>query len=412
LGTVRDLVQYNTTTSTTTLVNHIQYDTFGQLTSQTDPTKTPWFGYTGREWDTATGLTYYRARWYDPRAGRFISEDPLSFAAGDVNLNRYVGNGATLWVDPSGMAWGWGAAAVGAGIGAVVGGTICVGSSLIFNGSLPTQGQLGGAMVSGAISGGIVSGCASGDPSFIGAVAIGAAANAAGAMTGTVVEKIVDQQPIHVGEVLINGGVGAIGGGIGGGIGHHLAGATAGGTLTITTGTGFTLSPGGLIAVQATTATVSIREAILATSQATAMAGAAGLSNLIHMTATGGPDPAREMAEKEAASIAPNSLPPVTPPTNRGGLRQAMGQPPPGMTNPNAHHDLPWTFRDWFARRGLNVNDPRFGRWVEGTPPGEHLRWSAEFEAEWRKFKDRFPSASAKDVIAFMNRLRTDPRFQ
>jgi RHS repeat-associated protein len=104
LGTVRDLVQYNTTTSTTTLVNHIQYDTFGQLTSQTDPTKTPWFGYTGREWDTATGLTYYRARWYDPRAGRFISEDPLSFAAGDVNLNRYVGNGATLWVDPSGMA--------------------------------------------------------------------------------------------------------------------------------------------------------------------------------------------------------------------------------------------------------------------------------------------------------------------
>jgi RHS repeat-associated protein len=85
-------------------VNHIQYDTFGQLTSQTDTTKTPWFGYTGREWDTATGLTYYRARWYDPRAGRFISEDPLSFAAGDVNLNRYVGNGATLWVDPSGMA--------------------------------------------------------------------------------------------------------------------------------------------------------------------------------------------------------------------------------------------------------------------------------------------------------------------
>ncbi|MFM7160250.1 MAG: RHS repeat-associated core domain-containing protein, partial [Planctomycetaceae bacterium] len=101
---VRDLVQHSTTTGTTTLVNHIQYDTFGQLLSQTNPTQTPWFGYTGREWDTATGLTYYRARWYDPRAGRFISEDPLSFAAGDVNLNRYVGNGATLWVDPSGMA--------------------------------------------------------------------------------------------------------------------------------------------------------------------------------------------------------------------------------------------------------------------------------------------------------------------
>ncbi|MFM8583914.1 MAG: RHS repeat-associated core domain-containing protein, partial [Planctomycetaceae bacterium] len=104
LGTIRDLVQHSTTTGTTTLVNHIQYDTFGQLLSQTNPTQTPWFGYTGREWDAAAGLSYYRARWYDPRAGRFISEDPLSFAAGDINLNRYVGNGATLWVDPSGMA--------------------------------------------------------------------------------------------------------------------------------------------------------------------------------------------------------------------------------------------------------------------------------------------------------------------
>jgi len=110
--------------------------------------------------------------------------------------------------------------------------------------------------------------------------------------------------------------------------------------------------------------------------------------------------------------LAPNKLPPITPPTNRGGLRQAMEQPPTGMTNPNAHHDLPWTFRDWFARRGLNVNDPRFGRWVEGTPPGEHQRWSAAFDAEWRQFIDRFPNATADDVISFMNQLRSDPRFQ
>ncbi|MFM8217930.1 MAG: RHS repeat-associated core domain-containing protein, partial [Planctomycetaceae bacterium] len=98
-----DLVQHDTNTGATTLVNHIQYDIFGQLLSETHPTPPPWFGYTGREWDSAAGLSYYRARWYDPRAGRFISEGPLSFAAGDVNLNRYVGNGATIWVDPSGM---------------------------------------------------------------------------------------------------------------------------------------------------------------------------------------------------------------------------------------------------------------------------------------------------------------------
>jgi RHS repeat-associated protein len=104
LGTIRDLVQYNAATGTTTVVNHIRYDTFGQIVSQTNSQFQPWFAYTGREWDPAVGLYFYRARWYDPRAGRFTSEDPLGFAAGDVNLSRYVGNGPTLWVDPSGMA--------------------------------------------------------------------------------------------------------------------------------------------------------------------------------------------------------------------------------------------------------------------------------------------------------------------
>ena len=153
---------------------------------------------------------------------------------------------------------------------------------------------------------------------------------------------------------------------IGGGIGHHLAGATAGGTLTITTGTGFTLSPGGVIAVQATTATVSIREAILATSQATAMAGAAGLSNLIHMTATGGPDPAREMAEKEAASVAPNThgpdvrtLNPVPNPARPVYKQGHAGQPVIDHIRPRAAgghpndpsnlHVKPWK---WNARKG------------------------------------------------------------
>ena len=42
-------------------------------------------------------------RWYDPSAGRWISEDPIGFEAGDANLYRYVGNGPTNAVDPSGL---------------------------------------------------------------------------------------------------------------------------------------------------------------------------------------------------------------------------------------------------------------------------------------------------------------------
>ncbi|NEZ55017.1 RHS repeat-associated core domain-containing protein, partial [Adonisia turfae] len=47
---------------------------------------------------------YYRARYYDPVVGRFISEDPLSFNAGDANLYRYVFNSPTNYTDPSGEA--------------------------------------------------------------------------------------------------------------------------------------------------------------------------------------------------------------------------------------------------------------------------------------------------------------------
>jgi RHS repeat-associated protein len=62
--------------------------------------------YTAREFDANTGLQYNRARWYDNSVGRWLSEDPIVFAAGDHNLYRYVSNFATEATDPSGLqAW-------------------------------------------------------------------------------------------------------------------------------------------------------------------------------------------------------------------------------------------------------------------------------------------------------------------
>jgi len=45
--------------------------------------------FTGKEMDE-TGLYYYRARYYSPEMGRFISEDPIGFEGGDVNFYSYV----------------------------------------------------------------------------------------------------------------------------------------------------------------------------------------------------------------------------------------------------------------------------------------------------------------------------------
>ncbi|MFC1758296.1 RHS repeat domain-containing protein [Planctomycetota bacterium] len=97
LGSIREIIDSNGS-----IINSISYDSFGQILHQSNPTAGDRFAYTGREWDEALGLYYYRARFFDPTTGRFISQDPIGFAAGDTNLYRYVGNNPLDYVDPSG----------------------------------------------------------------------------------------------------------------------------------------------------------------------------------------------------------------------------------------------------------------------------------------------------------------------
>ena len=80
------------------------YDSFGKLTASTGTITNP-FQYTGREFDSETGLYYYRARYYDPAAGRFISEDPARFVGG-VNAYPYVYNDPVDLADPMGLVGG------------------------------------------------------------------------------------------------------------------------------------------------------------------------------------------------------------------------------------------------------------------------------------------------------------------
>lgn len=57
--------------------------------------------FTGREYDSEIGMYYYRARYYDPELGRFISRDPIGMRD-DVNLYGYVGENPVRFTDPMG----------------------------------------------------------------------------------------------------------------------------------------------------------------------------------------------------------------------------------------------------------------------------------------------------------------------
>jgi len=99
-GTVRGKMDYDAYGKIT---SEKTYDSSGTLQSSVDPTILGRYAWTGRELDVETGLQYNRARYYDSGTGRWISQDPMGFDAGDSNLYRYVNNKPTQATDPSGL---------------------------------------------------------------------------------------------------------------------------------------------------------------------------------------------------------------------------------------------------------------------------------------------------------------------
>lgn len=77
------------------------YEPFGRTMQSGLPSANP-FTFTGREED-ATGLYYYRARYYDPQTGRFLQEDPRGFLE-SLNFYTYAASNPLRYADPTGMA--------------------------------------------------------------------------------------------------------------------------------------------------------------------------------------------------------------------------------------------------------------------------------------------------------------------
>ena len=78
-----------------------KYDSYGRIVAQTGTAPGP-YAFTGREYDAESGLYYYRARYYSPDLGRFISEDPIGLKGGR-NLYSYAMGNPSSRTDPSGL---------------------------------------------------------------------------------------------------------------------------------------------------------------------------------------------------------------------------------------------------------------------------------------------------------------------
>lgn len=125
LGSVTDIISTGGN-----ITQRYEYSSFGKLISIKDGSNTvvsnpvinqP-FTFTGREFDSETGLYYLRARYYDPQNGRFLQKDPspgslmspITFTSSYI----YANNSPTFLRDPNGR-WAWFVPII---IGAVVSG--------------------------------------------------------------------------------------------------------------------------------------------------------------------------------------------------------------------------------------------------------------------------------------------------
>jgi RHS repeat-associated protein len=101
LGSIRDLMN-----NSGSIIDHIDYSAFGAVSYENSSTNGDRYKFAAREFDSelsGASLAYYRGRYYRFDVGMWQSQDPLRFGAGDSNLYRYAGNGASNFTDPSGL---------------------------------------------------------------------------------------------------------------------------------------------------------------------------------------------------------------------------------------------------------------------------------------------------------------------
>ena len=86
------------------VVKKVDYDSFGNIINDTNPSFTIPFAFAGGLYDPDTGLVRFGFRDYDPDIGRWTAKDPIGFWSSDTDLYGYCANNPINFVDPSGLS--------------------------------------------------------------------------------------------------------------------------------------------------------------------------------------------------------------------------------------------------------------------------------------------------------------------
>ncbi|MFP3765055.1 RHS repeat-associated core domain-containing protein [Prevotella intermedia] len=84
------------------MVCQSDYDIFGNLRNRKGIRDFIPFRQLGQYEDDETGLYYNRFRYYDPRTGNYISQDPIRLAGNNPTMYGYVSE-PNRWVDIFGL---------------------------------------------------------------------------------------------------------------------------------------------------------------------------------------------------------------------------------------------------------------------------------------------------------------------
>jgi RHS repeat-associated protein len=124
------LASFSATTGTTSVLGNQLYDPYGNTRSKTGSLNTS-KGYTGQYTDTATGLDYYNARYYDPAVARFLAADTVQGNAQGMDPYDYVGGNPETRTDPTGNRFVFADASDTVNISGIKGLTLGAGGTIV-----------------------------------------------------------------------------------------------------------------------------------------------------------------------------------------------------------------------------------------------------------------------------------------